>query len=196
MIILAIFAVYLLKEDPSSNDDLFNKTYFSKQESLVYLGDDQADDEILFIFDYSCSWCHLWMDEIYPSIDELITEKDMKFRTQSIAIIDNNSLELSKFDQNIKEHYPELYFEIFNQIMADGQDDGYEELLKDGYIAKIIDTFELDEDLLLADPRLDMVDLTNNYVEQLNLESVPTLVINGNIVRDPFDLDYIKNFYP
>lgn len=193
MIFLSVLAYFPFSKDTSQNDSLLNQTYFSEDESIVYLGNDSVSNEILFIFDYSCTWCHHWMDEIFPAINKLVENKAVKFRTQSLAILDGASLQLSKIDQHIKSHYPDRYFEIFLQIIADGRDENYVELLENQYIDQLITTYQLDKELISSDPKLDALQLTSQYADKLDIESVPTVIVNGKKVKDPFSFEEIES---
>lgn len=163
-----------------------------EDESIVYSGNHTVSNEILFVFDYSCSWCHLWIDDIFPEVSKLIEKEVVKFRTQSMALLDDISLQLTKFDQNIKEHYPDKYFDIFGKIIADGKDNSYTDLLTDQYIDLLVNNYQLDEDILLAESNINIEKLTNIYTEELALESVPTIIVNGEKVEDPFNFKEIK----
>ena len=46
---------------------------------------------------------------------------DIKFRTQSMAWLNENSFKLSTIDQNLKLQHPESYFDIFVGLMKEKQ---------------------------------------------------------------------------
>lgn len=192
IVFISVLFYYFTSNQTSEKNDLQYETSFSAEESIVYLGNDSLKNEVLFIFDYSCVWCSRWMIEIFPSINKLIEEDTLKFRTQSMVFLNDASLQLSKLDQNIKQHYPDKYFDIYSQIIDDGHDEDYEQLLAQGYIEELISFYQLDSDLLLAETEIDVIHVTRKYTKELDVESVPTVIVNGINVDDPFSLEAIE----
>lgn len=192
IISLSLIVYYSTSKQTAKNRDLQHHTSFMTDESVVYLGDELVKKEMLFIFDYSCIWCSRWMDEIFPHINKLVEEKKVKFRTQSMVFLNSASLELSMFDQNIKEYYPDKYFDIFSQLINDGLVTDLEQLLTGSYLDDIITTYQLDDSIMRAEPNIDVINLTRKYTNGLNIESVPTLVVDGVKVEDPFDIIEIE----
>ena len=41
------------------------------------------------------------MDETFPEVEKLMESEDIKFRTQSLGVVDDNSLKLARVDENI-----------------------------------------------------------------------------------------------
>lgn len=192
VILLSFLVYYLINNQTSEENSLQYPTSFLDDESVVYLGKDEVENEIVFIFDYSCIWCSHWMEEIFPAVNKLIDEEIVKFRTQSMVFLSDASLQLSKLDQNIKEYYPDKYFEIYTKIIADGDDGDYEQVLAHGYIEEVIAEFQLDDNLLLSETTIDAIYLTRKYTNELNIESVPTLIVNGIKIVDPFSIEEIE----
>lgn len=192
VILLSFLVYYLINNQASEKNSLQYPTSFLDDESVVYLGNDEVENEIVFIFDYSCMWCSHWMDEVFPTINKLIDEEIVKFRTQSMVFLSDASLQLSKIDQHIKEYYPDKYFEIYTKIIADGDDGDYEQLLAHGYIEEVIADFQLDDNLLLSETSIDVIFLTRKYTNELHIESVPTLIVNGIKLADPFSIEEIE----
>ena len=158
---------------------------------LVYLGEENAANEILLVFDYSCPHCHRWIHEIFPAVKEWIEEGNVKFRTQSMVYLNQNSLELSKLDQNIKRYYPEQYFDVFFTLIEDVDDPNW---ATDHYIKEIINKNQLDNERVLVDPVLDVINVTRKYTRELDIESVPTIFVNGKKVQESFSIDEIQSY--
>ncbi|SEN90686.1 Thioredoxin [Amphibacillus marinus] len=162
---------------------------------LVYLGDEDAETEILLALDYSCPWCKVWMEEVLPELEEeYITTGEATFRIQAMTFLDNASLRLANFDQNIIRHAPEQYFAVARRIIQDSQsedDDGY--WGTDAYISDLVAEFALDSELMLQEPELDSMNVSRRYQRGLNVETVPSVYVNGVKVNEPFDIDEIHN---
>lgn len=195
IILLSFLIYYFINQHTSKSDNTQYDTSFYDNESIVYLGEETSVNEVLFIFDYSCIWCSRWLNEIFPTIEQFIHEGKVKFRTQSMVFINNASLELSKLDQNIKMRYPDKYFEILLEITADGFEEDLEQLLDANYIEELIANHQLDSDIALAEPILDVSNLTKRYANKFDIESVPTIIVNGRKVKDPFSLEEIESLF-
>ncbi|MGG0739626.1 thioredoxin domain-containing protein [Niallia taxi] len=160
--------------------------------TMLYQGNKKASNEILFVYDYSCPWCKEWEAKIYPSVVKWIDQGKVKYRNQSMVYLDDTSLLLSNFDQNLKRYYPEQYFSINQKIMLDG----YKEAENWGsidYIKYIIKEYNLDSSKVLSKPKQDAISITREYTKSLSIEGVPSLFINGKQISNPFDLEEIKN---
>ncbi len=193
LVILLAFLIYYFTNNQTSKESYIQyQTSFIEDETIVYLGKAERENEVLFIFDYSCIWCSRWIDEIFPRIKQLIDEDKVKFRTQSMVFLNEASLQLSKLDQNIKEYYPDKYFDIFSQIITDGLREDLEQLLANNYIDKLLAGHQLDSNILHDEPKIDVINLTRKYTNELNIESVPTIIVNGAKVTDPFSLEDIE----
>src|SRR5699024_9342581 len=191
-IILLSFFIYDVLSKQSSEDNLQFQTTFMENESIVYLGDETVKNELLFVFDYSCIWCSRWMDEVFPDVKQLVDDGEIKFRTQSMVFLNAASLELSKLDQNLKEDEPEKYFAVFTQIMNDGLKEDLEQRLANHYLDELITNHQLNEQVIEAEPKIDVIHLTHNYTAELTIESVPTVVVNGEQIDDHCDIHDIE----
>src|SRR5699024_7861693 len=87
IILLAFFIYNDLSKRSSEDDQSQYLTSFMENESIVYLGDEKIQNELLFVFDYSCIWCSRWIDEVFPHVKQLVDEGKIKFRTQSMVFL-------------------------------------------------------------------------------------------------------------
>ncbi|MBM7541869.1 thioredoxin domain-containing protein [Amphibacillus cookii] len=181
-------------ETVNQDEEVTYQTAPIEEQTLVYIGDEDADNELLFVFDYSCPWCKVWLEEVYPELeDEYIQEGTLKFRTQAMVYLNEASLLLSNFDQNLKNHLPDQYEALFNQVVADV--DFEQEKQTDwgttSYIETLIDDYQLDRELLLQEPEIDAISVTRKYTRELEIDGVPTVFVNGVRIDDLFDIDAI-----
>ncbi|CQR48447.1 Disulfide bond formation protein D precursor [Paraliobacillus sp. PM-2] len=161
-------------------------------QKTVYLGDKEAENEIFLAFDYSCPACKQWMNEILPELEqEYIENGKAKFRMQSMVYLNDASLRLSKFDQNLIYYNKEQYYEIAERIMSDSQSQ-QEAWGTEQYIKDIISEYNLDQDTMLQDNELDAINVTRKYTRDLGIESVPSIFVNGVQVEEPFNIEEIK----
>lgn len=161
-----------------------------ENQTLIYQGNENADNEMLFLFDYACHWCSVWINDIYPIIkSDYIDQDELKFRTQAMVYVNDSSLQFANLDQNLKKYAQADYDHIFYQIIVDAESEpnwGSEQ-----YINDLIEIYQLDHELLLAEPDLDSIQVSRTYTRALEVDVVPTLYINGIKVEDPYDLNQI-----
>lgn len=187
LIVLSIILISILQAHKETS---VNTKPFDDQK-LVYLGDEDADNELLFLFDYSCPWCTRWIDEIFPEIESnFIDTGELKFRTQAMVFLNEASLQLADFDQNVKQYAEEHYHQIFTQLIFSQEQ--LENLETEAFVNDLIEEYQLDETTMLSEPAIDSIQLSRVYTRQLEVETVPTIYINGIKVEDPFDLEMIK----
>lgn len=158
---------------------------------LIYQGDENSDNEMLFLFDYACHWCSVWINDVYPAVkSEYIDKGKLKFRTQAMVYVNDSSLQLANLDQNLKKHVAADYDQIFQQIILDAETEtnwGSEQ-----YINDLLETYHLNHELFLAKPDLDSIQMSRTYTRALEIDVVPTVYINGVKVEDPYDLNQIE----
>lgn len=172
ILIFAIISVYML---------------FSTSSNEV---DDEETDEMIFVFDYVCPWCSVWVDEVYPEIESVLEEKHVTFKTQSMVLLSEDSLSFAKVDQNVKEFYPEQYldylFVILDSLLNNENQDAK------FHLDKVVAEFNFDNDVILNEPKTDVLDVTEKIINEFDIEFVPTLIFNGTKIEDPFDVGEIK----
>src|SRR5690625_808828 len=178
IVLFSLLAVFLVI--------IFDDKLFSKNTEQ----NDESENNISFVFDYSCPWCSIWMEEIYPEVNSLQEDYNIDFTVQSLAILNEDSLTLAKIDDNIKANYPTEYFEYLTEVLGDLLHE--EELNLDHYINEMINQFGFDKEIVLKEPDTDINHATKQLVEDLSIESVPTIIVNDEKVLDPFDVKEIE----
>lgn len=179
--------------DNSNNESVaINTDPIGDKELLVYLGNENATNEILLAFDYSCPYCHKWIREIYPSIEKFIQDGNVKLRTQSMVYLDENSLKLAKIDQNLKRYDSSHYFNVFFTLMNSDMSGDW---ATDAYLTNLFTQYQLDKNELYEEPKLDVINVTRKYTKALQIEGVPAVFVNGNFVENPFSLEEIQSFF-
>ncbi|ADU29019.1 DsbA family protein [Evansella cellulosilytica] len=176
-----------------TSEEGIDTNVLGEEEILLYVGDSDTEDELLFVMDYSCPWCKVWMDDIYPEVKEhWIDNEKLKFRTQTMVYLNENSLRLTDFDQNVKLYHPELYYDVIHEIMAEAGEEGPENWGSIAYIEDKATQFNLNEKTWSSKPAVDSISVTRRYTRALNIETVPAVFVNGVKVEDPFSLDEIE----
>lgn len=188
VVALIIFLVFQFNKDPNSDESNNSETAVNEEETIVYLGEEDAVNDVLFTFDYSCPWCSVWIEDVFPDIEKYIESDNTNFRTQSLGLLNPTSLKLAEIDQNVKVHYPDDYYEVFQELIMDST----EIEITDEYLEELASKHDLDSAVLFGKTDLDMTSITNEYLEAYNIESVPTVIVNEEKLEDPFDIEAIE----
>lgn len=150
---------------------------------VVYMGDEDALNEILYIFDYECPYCHIWIMEHISTITDWTEEHDLKFRTQSMAFLNDNSKTLAVIDQNLKLYHPDRYFDIFMHLM-----EGIA-------LNEVLSEHDIELKDISKEPLVDVDEVTEHYAEKFGIDYVPTIIVNGNKVTDPLSMEEIQSYF-
>lgn len=184
-----------LKEEEELEEGVYDTHFLGEEERYLYYGDETAKQELLFVFDYSCSWCKKWMDEVFPTVnEEIIAPGIAKYRSQAMVFVNAASLKLANFDQSIKETHPEHYYEIQMELMNELADEEVANWGTDEYLIEKVQKFGIDSKVATSSPSNDVINLTRNYTRNLDVEYVPTLYVNGVKVEDAFNVEEIKSY--
>ena len=203
-IILLGLAIFLFLTGCQSNSSSSAKTndngkvekyvytkYNLEVENKVKLGNENAENTIVLAFDYSCPWCHKWMDEVLPVIQEKYLDTGKaNYIGQPLVLLNQSSLLLSHMDYYMEKNQQEKLYDIQIRMVKDVKNEnwGTEE-----YAQFLLREYGINigiEELEQHNP--DPISLTRNYTKNFGVEAVPTLYINGIKLYNAFDLEEIE----
>lgn len=159
-------------------------------ENRVFLGEEDAPDEIILVLDYMCPFCKEWVEEIFTKLqEEYIDTGKAKFYSIPQVYLSKQTLALTEFTQKVEEIYPERYFDLLERIFADH---GLDEWGSEEYIDGLAEEFALSgwENVELD---YDVIRRTRQVTRGLDVLVVPTIYINGRMVEDRMNYDEITN---
>ena len=146
---------------------------------------------IVLAFDYSCSWCHKWMEEVLPVVKEKYLDTGKaNYVGQPLVLLNQTSLLLSHVDYYMEKNHPEKLYDIQLRMAKESANEGWG---TEEYVQTLLKDYNVDiniEELEKNNP--DPISLTRNYTKNLGVEFVPTLYINGIKVYDAFNLEEIE----
>ncbi|SES28354.1 thioredoxin domain-containing protein [Salisediminibacterium halotolerans] len=196
-LLLAVFVTACGGEDNEAADhqnEDHPATSPVEDEPIVVKGDEEAESEILLVTDYSCPYCVDWYMDILPEIEvNLVDEGVAQFRSAPVSFVDENSERLAAFDLAVKESAPEDYFAIAERLYADAEDDDVTNWGEPSYQEEVLEDFGLDYDDVMGAPVPDTDEFTNAYVEEHGFETVPAVIVDGELMEDSFDYDAIAD---
>ena len=177
--------------DNSKVKDYVYTKYNLDVENKVKLGNENAENTIVLAFDYSCPWCHKWMGEVLPVIQEKYLDiGKANYIGQPLVLLSQSSLLLSHVDYYMEKNQPEKLYEIQTRMAKESNNEnwGTEE-----YVHVLLGEYGINigiEELEQHNP--DPISLTRNYTKNFGVEVVPTLYINGMKLSNAFDLEEIE----
>lgn len=175
------------EEGNSEQDVVYDMEEFV--EGRIFLGDEDAESEMIFVLDYMCPYCKEWYRDVFPKVkEEYIDTGKVKLYFQPQVFLGKKSLALTEFTQKVEKLYPEKYFELIDRMEGDYD---LEHWGTEEYILEVSEELELigwDE----VELDYDVIRKTRQVTRGLNVEVVPTIIINGHHVSDSSDYEEIK----
>lgn len=162
-------------------------------EDKVFLGDADAEHEIVLVFDYSCPWCKKWMDEVLPEIEDKFIDNGVAlYKGQPLVLLNQKSQYMANVDYNVEKYNSKAYYDVQRQF---GKDSGTTDWATDGYIDTIMKKFDLVSVKKLTDEEGKDVGIKNSrlYTRDMGVEYVPTVYVDGIKISDSFSVDEIED---
>ncbi|MCM3317952.1 DsbA family protein [Rummeliibacillus stabekisii] len=180
------------KEKASPKDN--HQIYDIDVKDRPVLGDKNAKNTIILAFDYSCPWCKKWFKNVMPKIEkEFIDNGKAKFVSQPLAILNQDSLFMTKVDRFVELKNPSKYYEVQRGFESRTNDDEVDWATEE-FILSTLEAAGI-KTTIEAVNKVDNngFEITSEYTENYGVESVPTVYINGAKLNDPFDIDKMKS---
>lgn len=204
IVVIMVFAILIAgcqqdeskEEAVQQNNDTKYEDYVYKKYDLdvkdkVKLGEENAENSFVLAFDYSCPWCHKWMEEVLPVVQEkYIDTGKANYVGQPLVLLAQRSLLLSHVDYYMEKNQPEKLYDIQLRMTKEANNEGWG---TEEYVQTTLKDYGVDisiEELEENNP--DPISLTRNYTKNLDVQSVPTLYINGIKVYNAFNVDEIE----
>lgn len=158
----------------------------------TYLGSKDADHEIVLAFDYSCPWCKKWMGEILPKIEKKYIENNtVRYISQPLVLLNENSLRLANVDANVRESYPNKYYAFQREIASESKEYG-KGFGDSEYVASKLKAYKMDKEMMKKRTGdRDPIGVTRTFTRDMGVKYVPSVYVNGILIQDPFSMDEI-----
>ncbi|WP_169837673.1 thioredoxin domain-containing protein [Salipaludibacillus agaradhaerens] len=159
-------------------------------EDRLFLGEEEAENEVIFVLDYACPYCKEWVEEIYGQLkDDYIDSGDVKFYILPQVFLSKESLALTEFTEKVAQRYPEQYFDVTHKIYETFEDAHWG---SEAYIESLASEFDLNEwEEIELD--YDVIRRTRQVTRGLDVEVVPSIYVNGYKIEDMMDYEEIKH---
>lgn len=193
--LVSIFAYSNSHQDAASPVVVQSDYFYEGQPSL---GNPEAPVKIVEFGDFKCPHCKTWKSQIFPKLKEKYIDQGLaQFYFVNLAFMGPDSLYAAEVGEAVAAQGHDLFFKYYdfvyrNQGPADVQWATEEFLLGliESHIPEV-DFQQLKSDL---DERKYAQKVADdiNFASEIGVSSVPTLFINGQKVKDPFDMKEIE----
>ncbi|WP_281975090.1 DsbA family protein [Halobacillus litoralis] len=198
--LVTVFVVLDNRGKQSAVTDTTSNQGLMSTENQPTLGDKDAPVQIVEFGDYKCPSCKAWSDQIYPQLKEdYIDTGDASLSFINVLFHGQGSALASKGGEAVYQLAPEAFWD-FNKNLFEEQPENHDEqwVTEDKLVQVAKNSVEnLDEEKFKESLSSDLVEEAVNtdegLVEQYGVEQTPTVMINGQILENPFDYEKIKS---
>ncbi|WP_158602143.1 DsbA family protein [Cohnella endophytica] len=163
------------------------------------IGSEQAKVTLIEFGDYKCPSCKQWSERIYPQLKaQYIDSGQAKLAFINTLFHGEESRLGALAGEAVLAQNKEAFWE-FNEAMFAAQPDYESAWLTEQKIKEVADSLptRIDAQKLMDDvangTTSSQVDLDTSLVNKYRINQTPTLIINGTVVKNPFDINEIKS---
>jgi len=202
IIILLFVALFLINRTATEEGEGLQRV--DDQPAIVnqpFMGSESAKVTLVEFGDYKCPACKAWGERIYPRLKEQYIDTGKVKLVYVNTLFHGEESELgamaaeSVYSRNAEAFWPfhEALFKAQPNEDHDGlwiTDDKVLEIA--GSIAPQIDLKQLKSDIANKQSEL-QIQRDNELIKNYKVKQTPTIMINGLILPDPFDIENIKS---
>ncbi|MFS0788693.1 thioredoxin domain-containing protein [Shouchella sp. 1P09AA] len=201
-ILVSIIAGFIIFNQSNDAEDLANDKLESPSiTNQPTLGDSSAPVQLVEFGDFKCPSCKYWDEVIFPVLEEeFISEGKIQYSYINTPFHGEESTLAALASEAIWNKTPDQYWAFHHELFAQqppasNHDDEWITMDKVIEVANNVE-LELDLDGLREDIESatfqDELNSDLRQVEVFNVSATPTIMINNNVLEDPFDLDIIR----
>lgn len=203
VIFVAITALLIILNKANETAEEKQEAGHPPIEDQPTIGEEDAPISIVEFGDFICPSCKTWGDNIYSQLKEdYIDNGQASFSYINVLFHGNDSVLASLAAESVFKQDPDAYWD-FHQAIFDAQPTNQnhneswvtpETLLE---IAQSsvpeIDLEQLEKDILEG-LTMDELLIDDELVKRFNVQSTPTIMIDGYLMKEPFNYDAIASF--
>ncbi len=202
IIIVLFLAIFLINR--VSNEKTQELERVDDQPAIAnqpYFGQENAKVTLVEFGDFKCPACKAWGERIYPELKEQYIETGKLKLIYVNTIIHGEESELgamaaeSVLSQNAEAYWP-FHESLFRAQPSENHDELWiteDKILEmAGSVTPEIDLQKLKDDIT-GKQSAPQIQKDNELIKQYNVQKTPTIMINGIILTDPFDIEKIKS---
>ncbi|WP_080873600.1 DsbA family protein [Oceanobacillus timonensis] len=195
VVALLVLLVVLVNRDSESFGIEFDEA--PSTEGQPTDGEADAPVTVVEFGDFKCPGCKAWDENIFPQLQEdYIDNGDVQYSFVNVLFHGEESRLASLAAETVYAQNPEAYWDFHHALFSEQPDGNQQaawvtmdkiEEVADGIEG--IDTEALMEDIE-ADTYMDEVERDEEMIDAFNVESTPTIMVNGVMIDDEGTFDY------
>ncbi|MCJ7840191.1 DsbA family protein [Lederbergia sp. NSJ-179] len=202
VVVVAVAAIVILTKKINQSDQENVQVEQPNIENQPTLGMEDAPVSIVEFGDYKCPGCKAWTERVFPQLEkDYIKNGDVKLSYVNVLFHGDESFRAALASESVFKQDPEAFWDFHEglyqaQPATQQHDEKWvttEKLLE---IAKEtvpnIDLDQLEKDIEEQGTKAE-VSIDEQLVQKHNIESTPSVIVNGVLVKDPFDYEAISN---
>lgn len=170
-------------------------------ENQPVFGEADAPITVVEFGDYLCPGCKTWNDTIFPQLKkDYIDNGQVKFVYINVLFHGQQSLIASRAAEAVYKQNPDIFWD-FHQALFAAQPSSQmhnepwltiDKVLEIATTVSGIDVDQLADDMMER-AVLEEVDRDNKLVDEHNIQSTPSIFVNGVLIKDPFNYNLIES---
>ncbi|MBM7552046.1 DsbA family protein [Thalassobacillus pellis] len=202
--VIAIIAAFVIVDNMTKEETAENDTSTPAEppsiEGQPTLGEKNAPVQIVEFGDYKCPSCKAWSEQVYPQLKADYVDSGKASLSYINVLFHGEASELAaKASEAVYKQAPDHFFE-FSKAVYEAQPESHEEewvttekLLKiAGETVPDIDLEQMREDME-SEAIAQEVQKDSQMVEEYGIRLTPSVMINGQLVENPFDYEKITS---
>lgn len=192
-----IIALVVINNTSTENEEAQNFDNPPSLEGQPVMGEESAPVTVTVFADFMCPSCKMWEMEILPQLEkDYITSGDVKLSTVNVLFHGDDSETAALAAEQVQAEDPESYWDFHHRVFESQAEHGEKWVTPDKMAEIAKETTALDPNGLiekLSDKTYsDQVQADTELVNQYNVQSTPTIMINGKTVNEVFEYNKIK----
>lgn len=175
----------------------------SEKEPISYvnqpsMGEADAPVVITEFADFKCPYCKVWTEEVFPQLEQdyIMTGK-VRFYFKNYAFIAEDSLTAASAGEAILRQDPNAFWDYYSLMFKNQGDERTAWANKKSILEMVeknipsVDVKRLSKEMSDGDVYSEVLS-DNKQARDNGIESTPSILIDGELLADPYDYEAIK----
>lgn len=199
-VILAIIAALVVINN--LNSETTNVSTTGKKppiEGQPTIGEADAPISVVEFGDFKCPSCKAWGETVFPKlVEDYVDNGKVKFSYINVLFHGDESQLGAVAAESVFKNSPDAYWEFHKGLFKEQPSQNHDGLwITQEKILEIANGIPgIDADKLKSDIEQELVmevKKDTELVEEFKIKQTPTIVVNGTMLKDPFDYEKIKS---
>ncbi|ALC82336.1 MULTISPECIES: DsbA family protein [Bacillus] len=192
-----IVALVVIKNSGSEDGEAGSFDTPPSLEGQPVMGEESAPVTVTVFGDYMCPSCKAWEMDIFPQLEkDYITTGDVKLSAVNVLFHGQDSETAALASEQVLAEDPKSFWDFHHKVFESQAEHG-EKWVTPNKMAEIAEeTTSVDPDELVdklsAKTFAEQLQTDTELYKKYNVQSTPTIMINGKTVNEVFDYNKIK----